>query len=175
MPDLLAHALFAYALGTALSWRYEWLAPHWVTVAIVGAFVPDLVKVRLLVPDSLVTEVLGGSPFSWGALHTGGPVLLSVLIGVLAVAPRHSRRAFALLSVGAASHLLADALLANPSGRSFALVWPLTRYHPPTPGLYHSTDPWPTVATLALAALVWAIDARLVSPSRAPPESDTRP
>ena len=61
------------------------------------------------------------------------------------------------LSLGAASHLLADLLLANASGRAFPILWPITRWQPPTPGLYLSTQPEPTIVTGLLAAAVWGV------------------
>jgi hypothetical protein len=161
MPDLLAHALAAYALGTALSWRYGWLTSAYVTVTMAGAFVPDLVKVRLVVHQSAVAELLG-RPFSWDPLHYLGGVVLSVLVGVLLVAPGGRRRArvLALLSAGAATHLFLDALLRTPSGRAYAVFWPLTELRPPTPGLYLSTEPWPTFFFGLVALAVWYVDRR---------------
>lgn len=156
MPDLLAHAFIAYTIGRQLSWRYEWLSPTYVTVVMAGAFIPDLTKVDLLLPSGTVEHLLG-LPFDWFALHTAGSALVAVLIGTVVVAPRERRRALALLSVGSASHLVADGLLLNPSGRSYAMFWPLTRYHPPTPGLYLSTQPEPTVVTGLVAFAVWLL------------------
>ena len=161
MPDLLAHALAAYVLGTLLSWRYDWLDGAYVTVAMAGAFVPDLVKVKLLVPNWEVAAVLG-QPFSWDPLHYLGGVVLSVLVGVLVVAPGDRRRvrALALLSLGASSHLVLDSLLRTATGRAFPVFWPLSSYRPPTPGLYLSTEPEPTVLFGVLALVVWYVDRR---------------
>lgn len=153
MPDLLAHVLFAYVLGTMLSWRYGWLSPAYVTVVMAGAMVPDVSKGALVLPGSRI-EALVGVPFDWFALHTTGGVLLMILVGVTLVAPAERRRVFLLLTLGAATHLFADALLLNPSGRSYPVVWPLMRYHPPTPGLYLSTRPEPTVIAAAAALIV---------------------
>jgi len=161
MPDLLAHALAAYALGTVLSWRYGWLRPAYVTAVMAGAFVPDLVKVRLLVHPERVESLLG-IPFSWDPLHYLGGVVLSVLVGVLVVVPGAKRRVrvLALLATGAASHLFLNALLRTPTGRSFPVFWPLTAYRPPTPGIYLSTEPWPTVFFAVVAVVVWYADRR---------------
>ncbi|USZ67410.1 metal-dependent hydrolase [Halorussus salilacus] len=154
MPDLLAHALFAYALGLLLSWRYAWLSPAYVTVVMAGAFVPDLSKAELLVPSTAVEAALG-VPFDWFALHTAGGVFVAIALGATVVARAERGRVAALLSVGAVSHLLADGLLLKPSGRSYAIGWPVSQYHPPTPGLYLSTQPDPAVAAAAFAAAVW--------------------
>ncbi|KYH25076.1 hypothetical protein HAPAU_28970 [Halalkalicoccus paucihalophilus] len=153
MPDLLTHALVLYVVLTVASWRIEWLTPSFVTVGMMGAMIPDLTKIKLVVPSHRVESVLG-VPFDWFALHTLGGSLVSVLIGAVLVPSRYRTRVFSLLALGATSHLLLDALLINPSGYSYALFWPLTGYHPPTPGLYLSTDRWPALAAGALAALV---------------------
>lgn len=154
MPDLLAHALVGYALGLLLSWRYEWMSPAHVTVVMAGAFVPDLSKADLIVPSGSVEAALG-IPFDWFALHTAGGALVAIAVGTAVVARAERGRVFGLLSVGAVSHLLADGLLRQPSGRSYAMFWPVSQYHPPTPGLYLSTQAEPTVAAAAFAGVVW--------------------
>lgn len=153
MPDLLAHVFIAYALCGTLSWRYDWLTAPYITVGMVGAFIPDMTKISLLISDDLIGQLFD-VPFNWFALHTAGGTLVSILIGVTLVAPQERRRVFALLSIGAASHMLTDGLLQTPSGLSYAMFWPLTRWQPPTPGLYLSTQPWPTIATVMLALVV---------------------
>jgi hypothetical protein len=154
MPDLLSHALIAYTLCTALSWRLDWLSPAYVTVGMAGAFIPDIRKIQILVPPERV-EALLGIPFDWVAVHRFGGAAVAMLVGVVLAAEGERRRVAGLLSLGAGSHLLADSLLRNASGRSFPLLWPLTEYVPPTPGLYHSTDVWPAVVLGAIAAAVW--------------------
>ncbi|AFK19830.1 metal-dependent hydrolase [Haloferax mediterranei ATCC 33500] len=153
MPDLLAHALLAYSLATVASWRYEWISRPYVTVAMAGAFIPDMAKAALVIPSARVEQLLG-VPFDWFGLHTAGAVLCSVLVGVLLVTESEQLRVFTLLAVGAASHLVADALLLKPTGVSYPLLWPLTRIYPPTPGLYLSTDIEPAIVLGAAALLV---------------------
>ncbi|SEM02129.1 metal-dependent hydrolase [Haloferax larsenii] len=153
MPDLLAHVFLAYSLATIASWRYEWLTSPYVTVVMAGAFIPDLAKGHLVLPDARVEQLLG-LPFDWFGLHTLGAVICSVLVGVLVVHARERIRVFLLLSLGAASHLVADGLLTKPSGVSHPMLWPFTRLHPPTPGLYLSTDVEPAVLLGAVALLV---------------------
>lgn len=154
VPDLLGHALLAYTVARLLSLRSQWLDGQYVTVVMAGAFVPDLTKVALLVPSEVVASALG-VPFSWYALHTLGGATVSIAIGCLLVGPGHRRRVGALLSLGAASHLVADALLRTPTGRAGPLLWPVTRWHPPSPGLYLSTEPWPTLVFALTAVLTW--------------------
>lgn len=160
MPDLLTHALVMYSVVTVASWRSERLTPSFVTVAMMGAMIPDLTKIRLVLPSYRVESVLG-VPFDWFALHTAGGSAIAVLIGTVLVPREHRTRVLSLLALGAASHLLLDALLVNPSGHSYAILWPLTQYHPPMPGFYLSTDRWPAIVTATIAGAVWARTRRL--------------
>lgn len=154
MPDLLTHALVAFTICTLLRLRYGWLDAQYVTVGMAGAFVPDVAKIALLVDGSLVA-VLIGRPFSWFGIHTLGGALLLLLVGVVLARRDERRPVGALLAVGAASHLLADALLFKLSGHSFPILWPITPYQPPTPGLYHSTDLWPSILLAGVAVCTW--------------------
>lgn len=160
MPDLLAHAFLAYSLLRALSWRYEWITPPLVTAGMAGAFIPDIVKVKLVLPSATVEAFLG-VPFAWDPIHQFGGTLICVLIGGALVTHRVRRSVLLVLALGAASHLMADALLLKVSGRSYAILWPLTQWRPPTPGLYLSTQPEPTIVTAALAVAVWGLSRRL--------------
>ena len=154
MPDLLTHVLIAYILATLLSFRYEWLTPQFVTVVMLGALVPDLTKIQLLVDSYIVKSILG-IPFDWYAIHTAGGALVAITIGALLTDNTHRRRVFALLALGAASHLLLDAQLIKPSGYASPLLWPFTAYQPPTPGLYVSYDRWPALVAGTVAAIIW--------------------
>jgi hypothetical protein len=154
VPDLLAHALLAYAAARVASLRWPWLSRPYVTAAMAGAFVPDVMKVRLLVRSWRV-EALLGVPFDWAGLQTGGAAVLFVLVGAMIVAPRVRRRATLALGLGAATHLLADAMLWFPSGRGHPLLWPLSRWNPPTPGLWLSTQPYWTVLSAGLAVVAY--------------------
>lgn len=159
MPDLLTHVLIVYSACLVLSWRLAWLDQAYVTVAMLGAMTPDLSKINLLLPSWLVERWLS-LPFSWTALHTVGGVALTILIVVTLVGSAYRKRVAALLAFGAGTHLLADAMLRSVTGRSFAFFWPLSAYAPPTPGLYLSTDPWPTVVAIVIAVAVTALDRR---------------
>ena len=133
MTDLLAHVCFAYAVSSLLSIRVDWLGAHYVTVVLVGAVIPELVKIELLVEAGVISDVLE-IPFSWLPLQTLGGVAVSICIGGLIVSRREQQRLLPLLALGAATHMFLDYLLLSPSGRSFAVFWSLTRYCPPTPG-----------------------------------------
>lgn len=156
MPDLLTHVLLAYAVATLLAVRYRWLRPAYVTIAMIGALVPDLDHISTLVPSQTVEAALG-LPFDWGGLQTGGVVLLLILIGTVLVKHTERRRVSVLLTLGAVTHLFTDSLIRVPEGRSQSLFFPITMYQPPTPGLYLSTDIWPVAVTALFAFLAWCI------------------
>jgi hypothetical protein len=156
MPDLLSHAFIAYTLCTLLAVRYPWITPQYVTVGMAGAFVPDMAKVDLVLGNTIVGNAFG-LPFDWFGLHTLGGATVAVLVGVTLVANEHRRGVAALLAVGAGSHLVTDALLLKASGHSYPLLWPLTAYRPPTPGLYLSTDVWPSIVTGGIALGAWLL------------------
>ncbi len=156
MADLLTHVLVGYSLATLLSFRYEWITPRYVTVAMAGALIPDMNRAELLVSEHAVQAALG-VPFSWGAFHTMGGSLVAVGIGALLVHPEIRLRVAALLFVGMASHHALDLFLTNPSGHSYAVLWPLSGYNPPTPNWYLSSDRWPAAASGLLAAGVWYV------------------
>jgi hypothetical protein len=165
MPDLLSHAFIAFTIVTLLRLRYDWLTAQYVTVGMAGAFIPDMAKIDLVVPSPAIAATLD-IPFDWFGIHTLGGVVVAVCIGAVVVASEERKRVVPLLALGAASHLLADALLLKASGRSYALLYPLTQYHPPTPGLYLSTDPWPSMVTGALALAAWLLVRRSRGVSR---------
>ena len=73
------------------------------------------------------------------------------------VADTRRRHTLLILTLGAASHLLADLLLTNASGRAFPIPWPLTRWQLPTPELYLSTHSEPTIVAGLLAVAVWGV------------------
>lgn len=160
MPDLLAHTFLAYSLATVASWRYEWLTRPYVTAAMAGAFIPDMAKVVLVIPSARVEHLIG-VPFDWLGLHTAGAAICSVLIGVLLVRQDVRFRVGMALALGASSHLVADAFLRKPTGVSYPLLWPFSRVHPPTPGLYLSTDMWPAIALGGLAVVVYLVNQRI--------------
>lgn len=160
MAELLTHVLVAYILLTALGWAIEWLDPKWVVVGMVGAILPDLDKIGLFVDSSLLEGLLG-VPFSWGAIHTlGGLVLLSAIGALLFETARARRRAFALLVFGGASHLLLDGVKKWADGFNGAYLYPLSWWRNPTPGWYVSADQWVLGVAVVCALVVFAIDRR---------------
>ena len=155
MPDLLTHVLVGYSLGTLLVTRRGW-PREMTTVVMLGALLPDFTKIQLVLTDAQV-EALVGSPFSWGALHTLGGVLVTAAIGALLVGETLRRRVFVLLLGGAAAHLILDSLLVKPSGYAGLLWWPLLTTALPTPGLYESYERWPVLVAGVFALGVFLL------------------
>lgn len=154
MPDWLTHVLVGYALATACALHWDWITPRLVTLATVGALVPDLTKWKLLVPSDAVAAALG-VPFDWSAFHTlGGTVVTVLALGVLLPA-RYRRRGLLLLALGAASHHALDLLLIQPGGYTYPVLWPLSGYRAPSADLYLSSDREPALVAGAAALVVW--------------------
>ena len=164
MPDVLTHVLWGYIIGMLLSFRYDWLDARFVTIVMLGALLPDLTKIALVVDDALVEHVLG-VPFSWGAINRFGGATVTCAIGAVLAGDGLRKHVFALLMIGVASHLVLDGLLINPSGYSYAILSPLTNYHFPTPNLFVSSDRWPAVVSGVVAAGIWLAKRRLDLPS----------
>jgi len=154
MPDLLTHALIGYIIATTASFRYDWLTPPWVTICMMGTFIPDLTKIKLVVSSYQIEQFLG-VPFDWFALHTVGGALVSVLIGTVLVPSEYRTRVFGLLLVGAGSHLFFDALLITTSGYMSPMLWPITAYRFAMPKLFLSSDRWPALIAGGLATVIW--------------------
>ena len=161
MADLLSHLLVAYALFTVASWRVDWLDRRWVVVGTGGAAIPDLVKVRLVLDDATVERALA-VPFSYVPLSTLGGVLLVAGLVALAFDRDRWRRVYGLVTAGGILSLLVDGLRVYADGRASAYLYPLSNWRPPTPSLYVSSDPRVRVVALVVAAVVVAVDRRLV-------------
>jgi hypothetical protein len=114
------------------------------------------VKIQLLLPNAPVEAALDLS-FPWSPIHWLGGTAICLLIGAVMVADTRRRHTLLILTLGAASHLLADLLLTNASGRAFPIPWSLTCWQLPTPELYLSTRPEPTIVAELLAVAVWGV------------------
>jgi hypothetical protein len=156
MTDLLTHALAGFIIGTVLSFRYDWIRGPFVSVVMVGAILPDLTKVSLVVPSEVVEATLGVA-FDWFALHTPFGTLLTCGIGALIVEAGYRRRVFGLLVTGAASHFVLDGLLITPSRFSYVLFWPFETILVPLPMWFHTSSRVPVVIAGSAAAIVWTL------------------
>ncbi|MDJ1430841.1 metal-dependent hydrolase [Halostagnicola sp. A-GB9-2] len=167
MAELLSHVLFAYALFTVASWRLEWLSKRWVPVAVVGAILPDLNRIGLLLGEPTIEAALG-VPFSFDAIHTFGGVLVLSGIGAIAF-DRRRLLAYGILVAGALSHLLVDALKLYADGSAAAWLYPVTWYRHPSPNLYVSSDSGVLAVAGVLALSVWLIDRYRVDTTKQSP------
>lgn len=158
MADLISHVLIAFTVFTVVGWFVKWLEPQWVVVAMVGAILPDLNRLGLLLEASTI-ELLLGIPFSWGAIHTLAGVILLSAIGALLFATRERQiRAFALLLGGGMSHLVVDGVKAWADGYNGAYLYPFSWWRNPTPGWYVSADRWVLVGCLVVAISAFVVD-----------------
>lgn len=164
MAEALSHMLAAFVIFTLLSWRIEWLERKWVVVAMVGSILPDLNRFGLILDSDTIEAVLG-IPFSWGAIHTLGGVLLLSAIGALIFAERRNQLiGFVMLLGGGVSHFLIDAVKAWGDGYNGVYLYPFSWWRNPTPGWYVSADRWVVVITLILALMVFLIDVSTKNP-----------
>ena len=157
MADLFTHVLAGFVIGVVLSWRYDWLTYPFVVVVMLGAALPDLNRLELIISSSTVHALLG-VPFSWEPLHRAGGTLLLVCIGALLAPSEYRRAVFALLFVGAASHYVLDFFLYKPSGVTAPLLWPFVTHGFAVEGFYLSSDRWPAVVATVVAVVVWYVD-----------------
>lgn len=156
MPDLLTHVTIAFTLATLLALRYEWISPPYVTAAMVGAAVPDLMNVVGVIP-SAVMSALHGIPIVLVVFHTIPGSLAGIAAGSLFVGSGHRRRVFLLATMGMLTHHGLDLLLITSDGVSYHVLWPLTRFEPQLPQLYRSSDRWPALLALSAASVSWYV------------------
>lgn len=160
MAEWLSHVLLMYAVGTIGSWKMGWFDFKWVTVGMIGAILPDLSRLYLLVPGELVTN-LTGLPYQWNGLHTlAGILLLSGIGALLFTRPVDQKRAFGILLTGAGFHLLVDIPQTYADGLTITNLYffPVSSWRAATPGWYVPADRWVVVFATAVALLVWFLD-----------------
>lgn len=160
MPDSLAHVVAAYVLLQVVAWRFSSYGKPIVVAGMVGALIPDVAKLHILLPAPVVETALG-VPFAWRGLGGLWAVLLLSALGALTVARGQRSRVFGALVAGGLSHIVLDAFNRMPGtvDRSAAL-YPLHPVLEPLPGIYISGDYWPTLVILAVGVSVAVIDRR---------------
>lgn len=160
MADLLTHVLVAFSVFTVTCWWLPHLDRRFVPIGMVGACLPALNRVELVVASDVMSAWLGHS-FSWGGLHTLlGIPLLCLSVTVWFDEPTDRRRGLAALLGGAGTHLLVELPQRSADGRMFTnlYLFPVTDWRPPTPGWYVSGDLWMLGLAVGLAACVYGID-----------------
>ncbi|NUB91519.1 metal-dependent hydrolase [Haloterrigena sp. SYSU A121-1] len=170
VADGLTHVLVAYALATLLSIRYPWITARLATVAMVGGMLPDLNRLKWVVPPETIEAALGAS-FSWRPMHSIGGVAVAICIASLTVRAEYRRAVALLLALGALSHFALDLLLVPPAG-TYQYLWPLTDADVVFPGFYSSRDRWVAPVSIVLALAARSVARRHSrSPERESPES----
>lgn len=155
MPDLLTHVLLAYAGASALHLATDRVPARVVPVAMVGAAFPDVTKLYLLVPPERVGAWLG-VPLSYWGWHTLGGVLVATVGGAMLFPAADRRRVALALFGGGVTHLVLDSLIVRADGLAPQYLYPFTWWEPPAGMLYLSSDVWPSLVALALAATAFA-------------------
>ena len=67
MAELLTHVLAGLIIATIASWRYAWITPPLVVACMVGAAIPDLNRIDLVLPADTITALIG-LPWTSGEL-----------------------------------------------------------------------------------------------------------
>ncbi len=156
MSDLLTHVLAAYVLATVASWSLDWLEPHHVPMAMVGAVVPDAAKVYLLTGTDRFT--VAGVTGSWYALQTVGAAFCFSLAGSLLVPKRERRVVLAVLLGAVGLHVTMDYMVIRAGGVAPPYLYPLTWAELPSLDVYLSSSRWPSLVAVPTAGVVWLVD-----------------
>lgn len=159
MAELLTHVLAAFIIAVVLSWKFAWITPPLVAAAMVGAAIPDLNRIRLVLPEATIEAVIG-LPWRWGIFHRAGGVLVVCVLFSLLVPREYMKAVFGMLVLGAASHFFIDYFLWQPSGSTNLMLWPFADLTIEYQGFYRSSDRWTAVVSVLLASLVLVIDRR---------------
>lgn len=158
MVDLLTHVLVVYVVLTIASWHLDGIDAY-VGVGMIGAILPDLAKIRILVDPDTVEAILH-VPFSWNPFHRLGGIIVVAGMGSLLFDPDHRSRVFGVLCFGAVTALILDLGVIRAGGIAPPYLYPFSWYEPPAANLYLSSDRWPAVVAVALAAGIWLGDRR---------------
>ncbi len=115
MPDWIAHIAFAFIISVILGFKENR------SLMSLGAVLPD--AFRLFIPFQPLAGFYGAINF-FSPLHTLSGILLSSALVSSFFKPVPWRHAFALILLGATSHLFLDSLL-FPYGKFYWFLWPL--------------------------------------------------
>ena len=157
MAELFTHVLAAFIIATIASWRFNWITPPLIVACMVGAAIPDLNRIELLIPADTITAVTG-LPWDWAITHRAGGALLIALLFTLLVHKNVRKPVFALLCVGIASHFIIDYFLWQPTGQTNLMLWPFLDLTVDYQGFYRSSDRWTAVVATITAGIVLGID-----------------
>jgi hypothetical protein len=155
MADLLTHVLVAYVVVTVVRWRVG--GPrHWVPIAMGGAAMPDLVKLRLVIDEPVVQGVLG-APFEYAPISSLGGVVV-VAAGITVLFDREVWRCvYGFLVFGSLTSLAVDGLRTFANGAASFWLYPVW-VRPATPELYVSSNPRVSSIIVAATVVVAVVD-----------------
>ncbi|MFB6299022.1 MAG: metal-dependent hydrolase [Halobacteriales archaeon] len=150
----MTHVLVVYSLGAVVAGIIDSVPDRFVPVGMIGAILPDLSKLNLLVDPERLTAIFG-VPFSWLPLHRLGGTLVVAALGALVFDRSERRLAGGFLLGGALTQYPLDAMIKRANGLSPPYLYPFTWWQPPAGGLYLSSDLWPILPAATLAVGVW--------------------
>lgn len=162
MPDLLSHILIVYILYKPTDWFFSWFSDRALGVVMIGAMLPDLAKIRLVLPTEPIDQMLGQKLILNG-IHRLGPTTVLACIGAMLFKQGKRRQAFTWLMAGAGLHLALDLTVKRAGGVAPPYLYPLTWWEPPALNLLQSSDTWPYVITSLIAISIWFVDRRVMS------------
>jgi hypothetical protein len=133
MPDWLAHVLFAYVLCSVLGTKFSQFTKPNTALVMVGALIPDLVKLELGFDlfGIAVEDIIA-------PLHT--PVGSFLSAGLMALLFTEVLIVFSLFVLGFATHFALDLLLGHVSG-GMLLLFPVS-WQEYQLGLIHADNYW---------------------------------
>ena len=157
MPDLLSHVLIVYILYKPTDWYFSWFSNQTLGVVMIGTILPDLAKIRQILPAEPIEQILGQELILNG-IHRLGPT--AVLAGIGAMLFKHGKRrqAFAWLMTGAGLHFALDITVKRAGDVAPPYLYPVTWWEPPALNLLQSSDTWPYIFTTTIAIIVWIAD-----------------
>lgn len=151
MPDWITHIAVAYTLCTLLGLRYKQFNTANTVLVMVGAVIPDAVKVGMIFD----LAGLGIWEYIW-PLHL--PVGSLIIITIIALLFKEKKSAFLFLLLGVATHFGLDLLLKNVAG-GIILFYPFY-WGSWQLGLVATDDYIITIISLVLALIAYLISRR---------------
>lgn len=140
MPDWFTHTLVGWITGKTTKIN--------IGLVVIGALIPDLVKVNL----AFVWYSIDHHHF-FDPIHT--PIGAFIIAAIIALFFNDVKKAFIALGVGITTHFILDFLLVHVSGGMkllFPLSWKEWQFY-----LIRSDDYWVTIIAILAATLVYLV------------------
>ncbi len=146
MPDWITHVLVAWTLATLLGFKFKEFSQRNAAIVILGALIPDLYKIYLLMPligDQILNFVL--------PVHM--PIGSLLIAGIISLFFTEIRKAFFFLILGISTHYILDLLLIS-SG--LELLYPISLFRFQI-GIITVYDYHITILSIFMAFIVYII------------------